>query len=72
MDAKELRTKSQEELTKLLSEQQSVLRQLKFDLAAGRVKNIRDLHQTKKTIARIETILAEQEHARYASETPRH
>jgi ribosomal protein L29 len=69
METKELRTKSAEELTKLLSEQRSALRQLKFDLAAGRVKNIRDLHTTKTTIARIETVLVEQERARYAGET---
>jgi ribosomal protein L29 len=69
METKELRTKSAEELTKLLGEQRNALRQLKFDLAAGRVKNIRDLHTTKTTIARIETVLAEQERARYAGET---
>jgi len=53
----ELRQKSKPELQKLLTELRERLRQLRFDLAAGKVKNVREIRKIKKEIARILTLL---------------
>jgi len=45
------------ELEKKLVEFREKLRSLSFDLAAGKVKNAREIKQTKKTIAQILTLL---------------
>jgi len=57
MEAKELTQIKKEELQKLLQEKREALRQLKFDLASGKVKNVREIRVFKKDIARILTIL---------------
>jgi len=57
MKISELRQKSPAELQKMLSEYREKLRQLRFDLAAGKVKNIREIREVKKDIARILTLL---------------
>ena len=57
MKASELRQKSKSELQKLLQDNREKLRQLRFDLAAGKVKNVREVRKIKKDIARILTIL---------------
>lgn len=59
MRISELREKSQAELQKILMENRERLRQLRFDLAAGKVKNIREIRGIKKDIARIQTLLKE-------------
>ncbi|MFA5360395.1 MAG: 50S ribosomal protein L29 [Candidatus Paceibacterota bacterium] len=56
---KDLRLKSDEELNQLLSESQKRLRELRFNLASGKVKNVRTIRVLKKDIARILTILNE-------------
>ncbi|MDD3491426.1 MAG: 50S ribosomal protein L29 [Candidatus Pacebacteria bacterium] len=56
---KDLRQKSNEELNQLLSESQKKLRELRFNLASGKVKNVRSVRALKKDIARILTILNE-------------
>jgi len=53
MKASELRQKSKSELQKLLQDNREKLRQLRFDLAAGKVKNVREIRRIKKEIARI-------------------
>jgi len=60
MKSAELRQKSKAELEKLLKEKGERLRALRFDLASGKLKNVREIRQTKKDIARILTILNEQ------------
>jgi len=55
----ELRNSPTAELEKKLREFREKLRSLSFDLAAGKVKNAREIKETKKTIARILTILKE-------------
>lgn len=45
----------------MLPELRKELQQMEFDLAAGRVKNIREIRDRKRTIARINTVLAEAE-----------
>jgi large subunit ribosomal protein L29 len=59
MKVSELRPKSQSDLQKVLLEKRERLRQLRFDLAAGKIKNVREIRKIKKDIARILTIIAE-------------
>ena len=56
MNIVELRQKSKEELQELLEGQKETLRQLRFDLVAGKVKNVRQIRQLRKTIAQILTV----------------
>jgi len=53
----ELKNKLAPELQKELAGQRERLRALKFDLATGKVKNIREIKDVKKTIAQILTVL---------------
>lgn len=57
MKANELRQKSEKELKELLEEDREKLRQLRFDLASGKVKNVRGIRAKRRDIARILTIL---------------
>jgi len=57
MEIKELRQKSKEELGKLLKDIRERQGSLRFDLVTGKVKNVREIRQIKKDIARILTIL---------------
>lgn len=53
----ELKQKSKKELEELLKELREKHRSLRFDLAAGKVKNVREIRAIKKDIARILTLL---------------
>lgn len=57
MKVRELQQKSKSELQKLLQDNRGKLRQLRFDLSAGKVKNVREVRRIKKEIARILTLL---------------
>jgi large subunit ribosomal protein L29 len=57
MKTGDFQQKSKAELRKVLSDSREKLRQLRFDLAAGKVKNVREIRKIKKDIARILTIL---------------
>jgi len=57
MKARELIKKSEKELHKTLDESREKLRQLNFDLASGKVKNVREIRRIKRDIARILTII---------------
>lgn len=57
MDAHELRKRKADELRALLVEQRQRLRDLQFRLSGAQLKNSNELRETKKTIARILTIL---------------
>ena len=57
MKATELHQKSKSELQKLLQDSRERLRQLRFDLTAGKVKNVREIRKIKKDIAKILTNL---------------
>ena len=57
MKIKDMNQKSKEELDKNLLDSRERLRQLRFDLIAGKVKNIREIRHLKKDIARIMTLL---------------
>ncbi len=56
-EIKELWQKNLKELHALLASEREKLRQLRFDLVSGKVKNIRSIRDTKKTIARILTVI---------------
>lgn len=53
----ELKNKPVEELEKILKENRGKLRELRFDLVAGKVKNVTELRAVKKNIARLLTFL---------------
>ena len=57
----ETKNKLTTELQKDLVGHREHLRILKFDLAAGKVKNIKEMQEIKKTIAQILTILNNKE-----------
>jgi ribosomal protein L29 len=56
MELIELKQKKKEELAKLLQDSREKLRQLRFDLSAGKVKNVREIRKFKKEIAQILTL----------------
>ena len=58
MDFKELKTKTEKELIKLLGEERENLRASRFSVLAKQQKNIRGLREIKKLVARISTLLA--------------
>ena len=57
MKIRDLRQKSKDELFRLNIEKRNHLLSLRFDLAGGRVKNIREIRAIKKDIATILTQL---------------
>lgn len=57
MKIKELRQKSKDELLKLLQDKKSQEVKFKINIDSGNVKNVKELRETKKDIARIYTIL---------------
>jgi large subunit ribosomal protein L29 len=57
MKTKELKKLSNKELQNLLLEKREKVRQLRFGLSQKKVKNIREIREVKKDIARILTIL---------------
>lgn len=59
MKIRELRQKSNKELQETLITLRDKLRELRFNLAGGKVKNIKEIHQVKKDIARVLTLLNE-------------
>jgi len=59
MKLRELKHLPDLELKKSLENSREKLRSLRFDLASGKVKNVREIREIKKTIARILTLLKE-------------
>ena len=60
-DKKELHTKTEDELTKMLQDAQEDLMKLKLDKAQNKVKNTSELSNIRRKIAIIKTILKEKE-----------
>lgn len=52
-------TASLEELNKTLFEKRKTLKQMRFDLNSGKIKNIKDIKKIKKDIAQILTLINE-------------
>ncbi len=59
MDAKTLRQKTKDALIRELEDSKNKLKTLEFKLSSNQVKNVRDVRATKKTVARIKTLLKE-------------
>jgi len=59
MKTSELRSKNIEELKKMLNDNTCKLAELKFDLEGGKVKNLKNIRQIRRDIARINTLLRE-------------
>ncbi|MGC9968706.1 MAG: 50S ribosomal protein L29 [Minisyncoccia bacterium] len=58
-DVQELKHRPIEELVHLITDANEKLRALKFDLAAGKVKDITEIKELKKKVARIKTFIHE-------------
>lgn len=56
MTTKELRQLSEKELERLLAESREKVRELRFRAARREIKNVREVRELKKTIARILTL----------------
>ncbi|MDD5221020.1 MAG: 50S ribosomal protein L29 [Candidatus Paceibacterota bacterium] len=56
MEIKELKKRSAEELKRMETQLREELRQLHFDLASAKVKNVKKMGEIRKTIARIMTL----------------
>ena len=57
MKLKELKTKNEGDLQKLLQEKRDQLLSLRFKVSTNQLKTVRELRLVKKTIARILTLL---------------
>jgi len=61
-DIQELKIKSVDELAHLVRDESEKLRGLRFDLAAGKVKDITKIHEARKKIARMKTFIQQHQH----------
>jgi len=57
MKSAKVKKKTNKDLTKSLLKNRERLRVLRFDLASGRVKNVREIRHLKKDIARMLTLI---------------
>lgn len=60
-DIQELKNKQNEELAHLIKEGNEKLRTFRFDLAAGKVKDISGIKELKKKVARMKTFIHERQ-----------
>ncbi len=58
---KDLKTKQKGDLEKIASELREKLRRLRFDLAAGKIKNVSEIKKIRKEVALIFTLLNQKE-----------
>ncbi|MAF79562.1 50S ribosomal protein L29 [bacterium] len=65
---KEFKTKTKGEIKKELSEERKRLAGLRDDLAMGKVKNIREIRDIKKSIAQLLAVLTEKDLSAQAGE----
>ena len=56
-ELQELKNKPVTELTRLVRDGMEKLRALRFDLAAGKVKNVNELRALRKNLARMKTFI---------------
>lgn len=61
MKNSELKEKTKIDMEQMLDEKRRTLATLQFDLASGKVKNIKDLRLVKRDIARLMTALRQLE-----------
>ncbi len=58
-DIQKLKEMAPQEMERVVSSSKEALRSLRFDLAAGKVKDIRAISEAKKKIARLMTFINE-------------
>jgi len=58
METRELSKMPKQELLRMLKDEREKLRQLRFDLKSGKVKNVREIRRIRKEIARIMTFIS--------------
>ena len=59
MNVKELRKRDKKELEKLVQDLKKKLSDIRFKFSSNKLKNVKEINQSKKEIARILTILKE-------------
>lgn len=59
MDVKSLRAKSPTVLIQEMEETQNRLRELRFKLSSNQLKDVREVRELKRGVARIKTLLAQ-------------
>ncbi len=69
-EIQEMKNKPVAELERTVSEGVERLRALRFDLAAGKVKNVAELREVRRRIARAKTFLHEQASAKISKAKP--
>jgi len=57
MKSKELNSKTKDELGKMIEETRKRIEEVRFKAASGGIKNVKELREDKKNIARILTAL---------------
>ena len=57
MKSKDLAVKNKEELAKMIEEKKKRIEEVRFKAVSGGIKNVKELREDKKDIARILTIL---------------
>lgn len=67
MKIAELKLKQKAELQKMLQDSRARCRALRFDLASGKVKNVREIRHLKKDVARILTLISQEQYAQKTS-----
>jgi len=60
MKIQELKQKTEKELHDTLIQLKDSLRELRFNLIGGKVKNINEIHRTRRDIARVLTLIKTQ------------
>ena len=63
MKTAELRKKDNKELVKTINELTKKLSDLRFKFSSGKLKNVKEINNSKKEIARILTIIKETQNA---------
>ena len=67
MKIKELRNKNDKSLKKMEAVLRERMRALRFNLQAGKVKNVKEIKQVRRTIAQILTIIKEKKYVEKAT-----
>lgn len=57
MEIEELKQKNKDELKSLLQKKRKEIQEMRFNLKTGKVKDVKGMHESKKTVARILTLL---------------
>lgn len=63
MDTKELRQKSDKEISELVASLREQIRAMRFEISADALKDVRDVREARKTLARALTIVGERKRA---------